>query len=321
MRRVGSRSALQVAVVILLSATALSGCAARGSRFANRFVRPGEPTVSFDAPEAEKPREGLGEWARRLRTLQANARTKSSFGASIESHDRVLAAALLRLAMQESAENHRLVAAAYRNAGINDYAHRHLQRALRLEPCDAAAYDGLARLWRDWGHPELALGDSYRALHCSPNSPEIYNTLGTVFVALEQPENGRRAFARSVELNPRGAFALSNLCYVSLQQTDTTAARRLCAAALEIEPALSAARTNLALAEAIDGDVAGAEKRLMDAPNASQGYYNVGVLRLSLGQYGQAAEAFDQAVAEKPSLWIARERAVQARRAAAMEQD
>ena len=36
--------------------------------------------------------------------------------------------------MHESAENHRLVAAAYRQAGVLDFAFRHFQRAVVLEP-------------------------------------------------------------------------------------------------------------------------------------------------------------------------------------------
>ena len=57
-----------------------------------------------------------------------------------------------------------------------------------------------------------------------------------------------------------------------------------------------AAQTNLALAYAIQGDIANAEARLLDMPTRATGQYNVGMLRMSLGQYADAADAFDLAL-------------------------
>ena len=73
------------------------------------------------------------------------------------------------------------------------------------------------------------------------------------------------------------------------------------------------ASTNLALAYAIQGDVGRAETLLMNNSSTASGHYNVGVLRLSLGRYAGAAQAFDQAAAAQPSFWLARRRAIQAR--------
>ena len=141
--------------------TVVSGCGARGRSFSNRFVKPGEPSTSFDVPGeapkgAPKP-DGPSDYVRRVRALQANARTTISLGNVIESHDPALASALLKLKMLPTAANHREVARAYTTAGITDFAHRHYQQALRLEPCDSSAFEGLARLWRQWGAPDLAL--------------------------------------------------------------------------------------------------------------------------------------------------------------------
>jgi Flp pilus assembly protein TadD len=313
----GTARAAAFSALVLIAAVAWSGCAARKSGLAGRFVKPGEPTVHFgDAIEPPKD-DSLASYARRLRELQAKATPKKSLLPTIESTNPELAAALVRLAMQETAENHRLVASAYRNAGVNDYAHRHLQRALRVDPCDAAAFEGLARLWRDWGQPQLALGDVYRAMHCNPNSASLYNTLGTVFEALGQHEHARTAFERALQVDRTAVYAMNNLCYVSLQTGDTGAAKRFCEGALAIDPGMAVARNNLALALAIEGDTGGAERHLLDGPDSAQGLYNVGVLRMSLGRYSDAAKAFDIASAERPSMWMAARRAVQARALAA----
>ena len=302
---------IQVTAAALLLAT---GCAARQDHFTSKFVKPGTPSVTLDAP-ARPPGQALHEFMQKVRTLQSKAVTKSSLLPTLETQNPQLAKALLALAMNESATQHRAVAVAYRNAGITDYAFRHYQRAVSLDPCDAAAYDGLARLWRDWGRPDLALGDAYRALYCNGESSEIYNTMGTIMAALGQRVNAQSAFRRAVELKPDAAFALNNLCYLELAAGHADEAERLCTAAVAADPHLEEARNNLALAYVSKGDLAGAELHLQGAVSGST-QYNIGVLRLAEGRFSAAAEAFDAAASTEPSLTIARRRAVQARRAA-----
>ena len=303
--------------VALTSLVVLSGCAARGGHFASRFVKPGEPTASFDDVGAAQPTESLADWGRRLRHLQANARPKTSLLPTIESQNRDLAAALLRLSFEENAENHRLVAAAYRKVGVNDHAFRHYQRALKIDSCDSGAHEGVARLWRDWGRPDLALSDVHRAIHCEPYSVSAHNTLGTVLLTLGQPGNARRAFEFALMLDDRAAFALNNLCYLSIQEGKGAAAQQACEKALALEPTLIAAQTNLALAYALQGDVAKAEGRLLDRPDRASGQYNVGILRMALGRFSDAVESFQDALAIRPSLPMAARRAAQARELAA----
>ena len=307
--------------IALASVVVLSGCAARNNGFASRFVTPGEPTVSYDGPEIASPEESLADYGRRLRALQANVRAKPSLLPTMESRDPALAAALLRLAFEETAENHRMVAGAYWDAGISDYAHRHYRRALRLDPCDSASHEGIARLWRAWGRPELALGDVYRAIHCRPHSASAYNTLGTILVSLDQRTNARQAFEFALRLDDRAAFALNNLCYLSILEGKGVAAQGACERALKLEPSLAAARTNLALAHAIQGNVSRAERGLLSRPDEARGQYNVGMLRMALGRYADAIDAFELALKAKPALAEAARRVVQARESAAANKE
>jgi Flp pilus assembly protein TadD len=287
---------------------------------ASRFIKPGEPTVKLEGPTLV-PKKQRHDYARQMRELQAKApRPRAAFLPTIESTDRALANALLQLAVHESAENHRLVAAAYRNAGIDDYAHRHLQKAVRIAPCDADAYNGLARIERDWGDLESALGSAHRGLYCRPASAELYNTLGTVLQALGQPEAASDAFLRAVQLDSHAAFALNNLCYLAVEDGDGRRAEGFCLDALSADPTLASARTNLALAVAQQGDIAGAERRLRESSDAATALFNIGVLRMSIGNYAAAAEAFDAAAAAQPWLKAATRRASQARALAATQE-
>lgn len=300
---------------VLLTAFAIvSGCAARGGGFASRFVRPGQPSVTFDAERPAAP--DLHEYMQRVRALQSRAVPKNSFLPTIETTDPALSKALVVLAMHESAEQHLAVAAAYRNAGVLDYAFRHFQRATVLQPCDAAAYDGMARIWRDWGMPDIALSDAYRAVHCNGSSAAIYNTLGTIFEILGQPSAAAGAYQRAVAIDPGAAFALNNLCHLDIAAGNANGAKALCERALTEAPALWVARNNLALVEARLGDVTAAEARLQTGPPDATSFYNAGVLKLSESRFAEAAVLFDRAAAAEPALTIARRRSVQARKAA-----
>jgi Flp pilus assembly protein TadD len=312
---------VRAAIIVVASAIA-TGCAARTkAHLADRFVKQGQPAAAYDDPAGARAPQSLSEYGRRLRELQAMPRTKASLLPTIESTNRPLARALMVLALSETAENHRAVAAAYRDAGVLDYAYRHFRRALKLEPCDSDAHEGIGRLWREWGRPELAIGDVYRAIHCRPESASAYNTLGTVFLALGQRENARQAFATALQFDSRAAFALNNLCYLAVSEGDGVAAQSACERALAVDPTLTTARTNLALAYALQGDLSSAEERLLSGSNVATGQYNVGILRMSVGKYADAADAFEQALKAQPNLADAARRAVQARAFAAAHKE
>jgi hypothetical protein len=107
------------------------------------------------------------------------ART-ASFGVTIESQDEGLASALLRVRLAPTPAHHRAVADEYRRLRILDAAFDHFAAATRLDKTDAAAYDGMARIWRDWGYPEMGFADSARAVFYAPRSAAARNTRGTL---------------------------------------------------------------------------------------------------------------------------------------------
>ena len=310
--------------VIGLAVVALSGCAARGGGggLAGRFVTPGEPEIEYGPPAAEAPKQDLQEYARKLRTLQAKAAPRTpTLLPTIESRDPAIAAALLRVAMLPGGESHRLAAVAYRHAGVMDFAFRHYQRALRYDDCDSAAWEGMAQVWRDWGTPGLGLGDAHRAIYCRPHSASAYNTLGTLLEALGQRTHAREAFEFALRLEPAAGYALNNLCFLAIRDGDGARAQQSCERALALDPGMLSARTNLALAYAIQGDLARAEVQLLDGPDPAEALYNVGMLRMSVGDYQAAARAFERATKERPSLYEAHRRALQARKLAAARKD
>jgi len=240
-------SFLRAAGVPMIVSLLVTGCAAREPRgLASSFVRSGEPRTRLPA-DIVAPPASLEAFIGKVRELSANARPvpKQNLLPTVESNDVGLAAALLRLTMRPEPEQHRAVAREYARLRILDAAHRHLTRAVQLDPADAAAHDALARMWRDWRLPHLGLADAHRAVYFASSSPTAHNTLGTVLHALGRAREAERAYRRVLRLDSDAAYALNNLCRLALDEGQRDEAVPLCERALAIDPALAAARANL----------------------------------------------------------------------------
>jgi tetratricopeptide (TPR) repeat protein len=232
-----------------LLALAAAGCGAVRSPGATEPPASQSPAAGDRQLDASRgARESLEHYVARIRALteKAAAERRRPSLLSVEVFDPKLREALARLSATPTPEQHRDVAAAYRRVGIADFAFDHYTAAVRLDRTDAAAYDGLARIWRDWGWPHLALVEAHRAVFHDPRSPAVRNTLGTVLQALGQHDAARREYEAVLAIDPNAAYALNNLCTLDLAAGRLSAAAVACAGALRIDPTLLAARRNLA---------------------------------------------------------------------------
>lgn len=285
-----------LAVSALAAAALLAGCAsAHRTTLNSRLIRPAARGSSVPAPYDLGPRpDTLETTIGKIRELSARARPVSKHVAAmtIESFDHRLAAALLALNAAPGGESHRNVAHEYARLGIFDAAYRHYRAALAIDQTDAAAYDGLARLWRDARLPALALGDAGRAVYYAPGSPEARNTLGTVLQALGDNREAKRAYESALAIDRSAAYALNNLGYLALLEGHAPAAIRYLQEALAANDMLTAARHNLALAYAVTDRMDLARQALLDAGPVARADYNLGIINLSLGRRSDAIAAF-----------------------------
>jgi tetratricopeptide (TPR) repeat protein len=288
-----------------------SGCAARGRTSSHSAAPTEAASTSAAAPESGS----LSETIRKIRHLSATAKPKSGQEAvtSLESSDGAFAGELAALQTAPTADRYRRVAERYRESGVLDAAYRHFNRAVALDPRDAAAYEGLARVWRDWGLAELALGDAHRAVYFAPGRASARNTLGTVMQALGRQKEARDAYAYASLLDPQAAYAVNNLCYLSFVSGRIQDAIDGCSRALKLDPQLRAARNNLALAYAAAGRLDLARTHFLDAGDRASGLYNIGIAHLAAGDQPGALKAFDEASKARPTFAAARERAQQIR--------
>jgi Flp pilus assembly protein TadD len=232
---------------------------------------------------------------------------------TLEASDPELAAALMKVSLVPSADHHQLAAAAYLRLGILDLAHEQLSAAAAIDPRDAAAWEGMARIWRDWGMPHLGLGDAYRALYYAPSAPVVHNTLGTLLQALRRGADARARFEQALRLDPTAAYAFNNLCYSWILDGRTSEAIDACERALALQPDLATVRNNLGLAYAANGDLEQAERAFASLGRRGSTEYNVGIVRLARRQYPDAVRAFEAAQTLRPGFTAAAVMARQAR--------
>lgn len=279
---------------VTLVAVLLAGCASLRSQQVTRpSIRPAAETPPV--PAAHPPRSEPNTLERRYPDLR-------------QAIDRAVAS--------PTAGNRRRAGHAYLAAGILDQAYDQYAAAARLDPGDASAWDGMARIWRDWGFPGLALPDAIRAVFHAPASSPAHNTLGTVLFALGRREEARVEFERALSLDPSAAYAANNVCYSHVTAGTGDAAVEACRLAVSLAPGLVPAGNNLALAYAARGDVARARYEFTATGGAAAGAYNLGVVYMGLSRYGAAEAAFRSAASGRDGLPAAAGRAVQARRLA-----
>jgi Tfp pilus assembly protein PilF len=236
------------------------------------------------------------------KTRELSTRAKPAFrtaNPTAESQDSRLTGALAALKADPSMANHLAVADGYRRIGILDQAFDHYQAAKRMNPASAAAYDGMARVWRDWKLPGFGLGDAHRAVYFAPRSPEAMNTLGTVLQALGRPKEAEAVFGKALALDPTAGYALNNLCYAAILAADPESVAA-CRQAARASPDSRAALNNLGLALGLSGELELAREQFEHAGTAADAAYNMGIVHLAHRDFKQADEAFRQAISLNP---------------------
>ena len=136
---------------------------------------------------------------------------------------------------------HLHVAEEYRRAGVLDQAFDHFDEALKHDPRLAAAYDGRARIWRDWHIPAAGLGDSARAVYFAPRSASARNTQGTLLLAIGECAAARSAFQKAIDLDPAATYARINLQTVNQRRQDGAEVRTRAAHGRSIASKVTAA--------------------------------------------------------------------------------
>ena len=207
------RHVIARALIVAVGVSLHAGCASTraepiGSRRTVNRARRTRKSADQARPEAP-PQPTLEETIGKVRRLMSEARPETKNPAqTIEASDPGLAAALAVAAAQPTAETYVEIASIYHKRGLLDRAYDYYTRALRTDRRSSESYEGLARVWRDWGLAHLALGDAHRAIYHAPSSASAHNTLGTVLQVLGQRDNARRAYTAALDAGSGGRICL-----------------------------------------------------------------------------------------------------------------
>jgi tetratricopeptide (TPR) repeat protein len=259
---------------------------------------------SHGVAAATAPRsESLEDYIGKVRGLSSRVQPASAgtLVPTLETRDARLMAALTALSIAPSAAQHRQVAEEYQRLKVLDRAHLHYRLAIQMDPADAASHDALARIWREWGFPQLGIADAEAAVRLAPDSPIAANTLGTLFAADGNLLAARVWYARALTLAPTSAFALNNLCYTSVMLADRGAIGA-CANAAAATPASTTAQNNLGLAYAAEGDLARAHESFAVAGGPVAADFNLAIAHLARGEYRKATELFAAVLKAQPGF-------------------
>jgi len=292
------RFVLTRALVIAAGASLLAGCAHhRAPSPADRFLLHKEARRTTNkTPEQEASSRATEQTLAEARRLMAAAKPKPKEPVStLETTDPALGAALKALTTPPTADGLFAVGAAYHRRGLIDQAYSYYSQSLQVDQRHAQTHDALARVWRDWGLPQLGLANAHRAIHYAPTSAAARNTLGTVLHALGLRDDARRAYRTAILLDPKAGYAFNNLCYLSFVEGKSDLAISECRAALTIDPRSHAAHNNLALIYAAIGRGDLARSEFAAGGGAASAAYNMGIVYLAQNRYADAADEFDQA--------------------------
>jgi tetratricopeptide (TPR) repeat protein len=310
------------ALIVVVGVSIHAGCAS-ATHGANRFFlnrEPGPLEVKVDDRQARQqapPQPTLEETIGKVRRLMSEARPeKKNPTQTIEASDPALAAVLAVATAAPSVDSLLAVARTYHSKQVLDRAYDYYNRVLKLHPSSGEAYEGLARIWRDWNLPSLALGDAHRAIYYNPESASARNTLGTILQALGQRDQARAAYMTVLAFDPNAAYAFNNLCYLSFLSGDGERAIAECRAALRLDPTMRAAHNNLGLTFAAAGRQDLAREQFARAGHAAAAAYNMGIVNLADRRFAAAAKDFDAAQRIEPTFSEAGRRALDAHRRA-----
>jgi Flp pilus assembly protein TadD len=288
----------------------------RTASLADRFMLHRQGTAVGEQQSAQPLSPTLEEAIGKIRQLMAQAHPEPKARVeTLESRDQVLAKALSEVQASPTTERYVNLADTYRARGSLDHAYDHYMHALHLDSRSSEAYDGLARVWRDWGFPALGLGDAHRAIFYDPRSAAAENTLGTILQALGRKDQARQAYNAAMSLDRSAGYPLSNLCYLSFVEGKASQAIAECQAAIGRDSRMLAAHNNLALTYAAIGRLDLAKQEFAQAGPAPAAY-NMGIVYLARKEYAKAAEEFDLARSGKLMAFDTEGRARQARKLA-----
>lgn len=178
------------------------------------------------------------------------------------------------------------------------------RRALRLNPTDAGAQEGIGLTLLKAGRLDEAYLHLETAHKQQPMNPEIMVHWGLVALEMGQLNDAAAKFQGAIDRDPRNSQAWHNLGLVALRQGDSGLGRELLKRAIDIAPDLGIAHSNLALAsrdaDHLDDGLQSAHRAVMLKPQDARSRIILADLLTDAGDFPAASQALVEASALDP---------------------
>ncbi len=243
------------------------------------------------------------------------------------------------IALQPAADRpHAVLGLVLRHRGDPNGAESALRTAVRLNPRNAEALNNLGNLMRElrrcpesidfyrqaldarpgmaetlenlgvvllesahYGEAECAFRD---AVALAPEMPRAHSNLGYALLMLDRIDEAEAASRRALALAPSSPDALVNFAAVRRAQGELDEASRCCRQALAVDAAHVPALLTFGAIQQERGDLKAAEAAFREALRAEPALpgtrYNLGVILLRLGRYGEGFPLFESRFAAFP---------------------
>ncbi len=174
-------------------------------------------------------------------------------------------------------------------------------------PIMPKTYFAAGRMLEGQGNLLGALAQYEKAIAANPRYSQAYSRLGILYQQLGRYEDADQAFFNGISAVPSSASLRNNFGYCLFLQRRTAEAMEQYRAALEIRPGFAKARMNLASLLAHSGRGAESYTEFCRVVSSDVAYYNIGVIRLELGDFKSATNHFHEAIEINPELTAATE--------------
>jgi tetratricopeptide (TPR) repeat protein len=162
----------------------------------------------------------------------------------------------------------------------------------------------LGLIYQNKGKLEIARNEYEKAIKINPNFADAYNNLGNLYIEMKEFENASIVLKKAIKINPNFAIPHNNLGKIYLEKGEFDKAEKAFEKAISITPNLSVAHYNLGLTYIARLEYKKAVDELVIAVNLSPEipdfHNNLGLAYIRLKQYKDAEDAIKEALRLKP---------------------
>ncbi|HTD05435.1 tetratricopeptide repeat protein [Undibacterium sp.] len=179
-----------------------------------------------------------------------------------------------------------------------------INRAIQVNPHQAAAYCNAGAALQDLGRPEEALASYDKALQIKPDYALALNNRGNALRNLLRYDEALGSYMQAIAIKPDYAEAYNNHGTVLHKQRRHEAATLSYQRALQLNPKFADALNNLGIARhamhAFEAAVAMYDRALRIKADHADAYCNRGMALQKLQRFQQAVDSYDRALRVNP---------------------